>query len=299
MEQNEHVNVAESEVQGDANAQGSAQEAIANADAQATATPTDEQIIDEAVKGSKVPEQYAEKGWVKKVVDEDGNVDIDKLLKQVDNLDSLVGKKEVLPDVNNAEPAELDEFFGKLKPAAASDYNVEGVAEGTEESIQEMLYNSGVPKHIADKLIPAYLNYEKTQIAELYSAEGLEAAFKGVFGENHAEESAKAKGVIEGSLSAEDLAYLNERVPNQTIALFYKFANALTKDYLINETSKTLTAGSGSFNTIEDAQKEADEAWDAVFKLKNNPNATAQQHAEAVTRHRDAQTKLAKLKGVL
>ena len=248
------------------------------------------------VKALQIPEAFKEKGWAKKVLNEDGTVNEEALFKQLDNLDGLVGKKDLIPDVATAEPEVLAEFFGKLKPKDHTAYNVQGVAEGTEETIQQMLFDAHVPKAIADTLIPKYLEYERSQIAGLYSEDGFKEEMKKSF-EGDQSKVEQVRDMIKGSLSKEDLALLDDRTPNSILGAVYRLVEKLTGDYGIVETNKALQA-SGSINSLADAEKEAKEAYDACFAIKNKPTTSAIDVSNATARHLKAQENLRRLKGV-
>lgn len=250
-------------------------------------------------KTDKLTGQKKEKGWISKVLDEKGNVSIEKLVQQIDTLESLKGQKTVAFDWNNAKPEEIEEHLAKTRPESHEVYDfVKGnVAEGTEEAIQKLFHGASLPKPVANMLLNNYLNIEKQQMAIATSQEGFDAELKESFGDDYKTVATKAGTALKSVLSPDDVALL-ESVPNVYLGLIYRGVSKLINDYAIDETAigNTNAVGNRSPVTLAKLQEESKKAFDEIQALDRKPHTDAQKQ-DAIKRYRESQKNIFNFKG--
>ncbi len=174
----------------------------------------------------KVPDAYKEKPWAAKLKSEDD------LYKQLDALDTAVGKKHRTPDFKTATPQELDEYFNTLRPTdkAAYKFGEENTFDPEfTGSVADMLYNAGVSEHQAAKLIPAYQAVERQRLEQATSADGFKSVMAKSFGD-------KYDGVVAGvvaehkqHLSVDDQKLL-DTIPNEYLGVVYRLTEKMRAD---------------------------------------------------------------------
>lgn len=260
--------------------------------------------------GFKIPEELKfkvdkktglkhEKGWISKVVDEKGNLSVEKIVQQIDNLESLKGQKMIAFDWNNAKPEEIKAHLDSIRPESHEVYDfVKGnVAEGTDELIQKLFHEPAIPKPLAKMLFDNYLSIEKAQMARATSKEGFDAELKESFGDNFADVATKAGTALKSVLSPEDLDLL-ESVPNVYLGLIYRGVNKLISEYAIADTSIGATGANTlkATETMESLNAKSKEAFDYIQSLDRKPH-TDEQKSEAIKRYQAIQNEIFKKRG--
>lgn len=199
-----------------------------------------------------IPDAYKDKPWASKIKSGDD------LWTQLDNTQSLIGKKVVVPDWEKADPKEIDEYIGQLRPKDASAYKfAEDMAPEERTAYGAMLHDVGIPTPMANKLIEKYSEMEKATIAKAFSEEGLLAEKKASFGDNYEAMGAKVAKTISSNLSKEDLAIVDTKLPNNVVGIIYRLAANMEKAYGASESGAA--AGNASamspVNVSEQANK--------------------------------------------
>ena len=217
------------------------------------AEPSDGAKPIEPVKESINP--YAEKGWYKKVLDDEGNISQDKILKQLDNLDSLIGKKDLLPDFENAE--ETEKFLAKTRPESKDVYEFgEKTSPIIKEAMSDIFHKNGVTAYQANNIIKAFNEIEESVYAESNSIEGYKESMKQSFGEGW---EAKAKSVQDTVIAhaGEDVKSELEKVPNQHLGAMYKAIDSIIKAYGANETGAQANANANGGVNVDKTEQRA------------------------------------------
>lgn len=187
-----------------------------------------------------VPDAYKDKGWAKKVQSQED------LYKLVDNLDGLVGKKSVVPDLSDLTKPEAQEFLKTLKGnTKIEDYKFpEGADAEFSKQVAGLFDAAGIPAPLANKIISEYSGIAEKIQAQQVSKEGLEAEWKKSFGDDYTEAAGKATNLIKENLSAED-RQLFEGIPNQYLGLVYRLADSFRKKYGASESGRAGEGGGG------------------------------------------------------
>jgi hypothetical protein len=221
-----------------------------------------------------IPEAYAEKGWASKIKTQDD------LFKQIDNLDSMVGKRQTPGD--DAPDEEWDEFFGKIgKPESPDKYELsepegidpEVIPQDFRSKAQKIMHESGLTQKQANKLYQKFLQAEMEsagQTKEAYAAhqkqldEQFDSITTELFGDKFEEASARVQNVIKDTVPEKLVPYLqslSETNP-QALASVIALTDGLLKqiDNIKSEYGAEDSLGSGG-------QTQATNKDDVVKKL--------------------------------
>lgn len=249
----------------------------------------------------KVPEAYKDKGYIKNLVDAEGLVDAERLFKEIDGLEQVKGKKEILFDFDKATPEQLKAHLDKIRPATHEVYDFvnEVVAEPIRQPVQKLLHEAGLSKPQAKIVVEKYLAVEADMIKQATSKEGFEAELKTSFGEDFKGTASQTAKTIALTLDDNDRAQV-EALPNKTLGLVYRIVNKLVRDYGIDETGIAARGGAsgGTLPSASDAQAEVDKLYNEVFAISKRAH-THEEKAAAVKRYNDAQQRLFKIRGEL
>jgi hypothetical protein len=217
-----------------------------------------------------VPDGYKDKGWVNKIKS------ADDLWKQLDNAQSLLGKKAVVPNLEGADEKQVEDYLSQLRPADKNDYEIGDFASDEEKGVyRDMLYEAGLSKVQASKLLAKY-GEMKTQAQEsLYSEDGFVEAMKGAFGDKYDGKLNELKQGLSSVISKED-AEMIESLPNNIAVLMFKIADGFKKSYGANvvEGKAQLNTGNGAVsvgdldNQIQTLQKELNEKFSGRVPYK-------------------------------
>lgn len=200
--------------------------------------------------GFSVPKEYAEKGWAKKVKTQD---DVYKL---IDNLDSTVGKKMVVPDFEKGDPKEIEAFVSMLRPKSKDEYSFgEGVDKELADKAAEIFHKHGIPASLLNKAIPEYLAISEARAAKMYSKDGMEEILKKSFGDSYKETTGKTTNFLKENLSKED-AQLLESLPNEQMGIVHRLAKKVIDAYGAKETGQAGEGGWGKHSgNVEEVRK--------------------------------------------
>lgn len=179
---------------------------------------TGQAIPDQTGSSFSIPEEYSGKGWVEKIKSQDD------LFKQIDNLDSLVGKRQIPGE--NAPDQEWNEFFSKIgKPESPDKYQLTDpelpdgfvVPDDFKSKAQRIMHESGLTQKQADALYQRFLKEEISSATENQKTfserqKELDAQFDEVttklFGDKFEEVSARSQNIIKENVPQELIPHL-------------------------------------------------------------------------------------------
>lgn len=195
----------------------------------------------------KVRDDYKDKPWAAKIKSEED------LYKQLDNLDQLVGKKNIAPDFKTATPKQIEDYYAQTRPADKAEYKFgEDTPEDLKGAYSDILYKNGINTHQAESLVkevneiqgkafnealsskPVSELLSQPQFAPIFNKEAFGKELETSFGKNFAPIATATAKEIKSNLSTEDAALL-EKVPNQYLGLIYRLTNNMVKAYGVNE----------------------------------------------------------------
>lgn len=190
-------------------------------------TPSEPQPI-------KVPDEYKEHGWAKKEFKTQ-----DDLFKEIAELQTIKGKKQVPFDYENATDNEKAEYLKSTRPENIDAYNwgEEGTfSDSDKEFFGNMLLEAGIEPYRANKMIEASIKQRESIKNEMFSVDGQKEVLKESFqGEGDWEKKAGEVGAsLKQNLNEADQKLL-ESVPNNILGLIYRLQNNTTKAYGIKE----------------------------------------------------------------
>ena len=193
----------------------------------------------------KLPDEWKDKPWAAKIKSEAD------LYKQLDNLNTAVGKKIVVPDLNAATEAEREEYFKLTRPTAGVEAYQFGdsIDPALKAGMGESLLKNGVPEFVANNIIKDYQAYEGKVLAAQYDPEAIKATMTATFGDKWEAVTGATKNALTKVMSPED-NQLIDNLPNAYIGLIYKtFGNVIKAvekvraDYGIKESAAHILAG--------------------------------------------------------
>jgi hypothetical protein len=224
-----------------------------------------------------IPEAYKERGWANKEFKSQ-----DDLFKEIDELQSLKGKKSLPFDFENATEEQIEAHLSTTRPENFDSYNwgEEGSFSDTEkEFFGKMLVDSGVSPYVGNKMIEAAMNRQNELNESLFSAEGQETIFKESFGKDG--DWKKIAGETAVSMKKnlnENDQKLMEGMPNEMLGLMYRLHQNTIKAYGINEGQDRGggDSGSGSGEGLEAKRADLRKQMDAI-KGKNGSHKQLQE----------------------
>lgn len=233
-----------------------------------TQKAADQKTTTEQTAEFKLPDAFKDKPWASKIKSQDD------LYKQLDNLQTAVGKKALYPAAD-ATPEEWDAYLAGMRPESAEAYDFG--AEPNEEfvaAISPILLEAGISKHQAGKLIPAYQKFEQAVLEEQTSAEGFKAEMSKSFGDKYEANVAAIVKEHKQHLTPEDQAAM-DKIPNAYLGLIYRLTNAMQKAYGANENGDAHTEKSGA-PVGEDIGKVRSELRQKIAALETRPHSAAE-----------------------
>lgn len=234
-------------------------------------------------KDFKVPDAYKDKKWIGKIKSEDD------LYKQIDELDTAVGKKAVMPDLEKATPKEREEYFKSVRPKDQKEYKFEEMESLTPElkaGFSSLLFESGIPAYQANQLIQGYNTMLSKEKAEMLSEDGFAKVMEDSFGKDYKPVSQEADKILKANLSDADYTELDTNIPNKYVGIMYRFADKIKKQYGINDAGKggeDDPSGSQSGNIVEvrkDLRKKISELTGAGKQYKQEDLDVLQRQLE-------------------
>ena len=192
-----------------------------------------------------IPDEYKDKGWVSKVNN------LDDLFKQMDNTDTLVGKKTIgVPDWENATPEDISDYYSKVRPEKVDDYSFEGdFNEGEKEAIQKIMHDNGISAYQAKGIVENYRAIQQEQMQAQFTQEGAEKALGEALGEGWKTAYSKNNEVIKATGDKDFMGFIDS-LPNSQLAAFHRgFAN-FAKNYGVSESDANVN-GTASAHKVD------------------------------------------------
>lgn len=218
--------------------------------------------------------QRTEKSWVSKVKSEAD------LYKQMDNLTALAGKKRTAPDFENATPQEIEEFLSLTRPQEKSAYDglfPEGSNEALKAKITDVFHAQGIHPKIGKAIADAYIEIEQAEMQKRFSADGLKEIFKGMFGNEFEQKSGETINFTKELLSEADREYIDKKMPNETLGVFYRFAKSVMDKFGVKEGTKAGEGGEGRAGiTGDDLRKQADDVRKQLREISQRQHTQAE-----------------------
>jgi len=174
-----------------------------------------------------IPDVYKDKPWAAKVKSSDD------LWKQLENTQSLIGKKAIAPDFKTATPKEIEDYYAQMRPADKSEYQFdETIAPEQKGAYADLLHKHGISAKQGNDLIKDYVALQNTQAAKLFDNDAFVADMKKSFGDNYKEVAFKeVSDILKSQLSEADFKMIDIDMPNVYAAAVYKATAKLQKDY--------------------------------------------------------------------
>lgn len=226
----------------------------------------------------KVPDAYKDKPWAGKVKS------MDDVFKQLDNLDMLVGKKQVVPDLKTATPEQKEAFYAMLRPKDATAYTIPDevggfpIAPAVKEAVGKMFLANGISEVQGNAVITAYNEVGKAQLAEQFSPEGFEASMKQNFGDDHKTVTGQVRNNIKGMMTPQDQQML-DKLPNAYLGVIYRTLGNVVKHYGVKETDTAHFAGAGGASGGNDINATRAGIRSEMAKMGGQPHTAEQYQA--------------------
>jgi hypothetical protein len=176
-----------------------------------------------------VPDDYKDRGWAKNLKSSDD------LWKMLDNAQSVVGKKTVVPDHSKATQDELQAFYGQLKPDSADKYSFSDTIPEAERGLYGNLFHeAGLSDYQAKTLQDKFFGIAKEKYEGERSLDGYKQAAQKWLGDDYESAVVDAVKHMRTSLSEEQQAIIDD-LPNDAAVAVFSLVNNLVKDYKITE----------------------------------------------------------------
>lgn len=219
--------------------------------AEATAAPaTTTEATPPPATEYKVPDEYKEKPWAAKVKSESD------LWKQVDNLQGLVGKKSIPPDLSKATTEEREAFYAQTRPADVAAYGLDKVPDdvmlpGVKAALGEQLLKNGVSPVQAQPILEAVAAASLKEKEAAYSPDSFTAEAEKVMGKGY--DPKPMNRILKSNLSPEAYAAVND-MPNTNLVAMHRAMKEIVEAYGIKETAAhtgASTAPVGSTDVVK------------------------------------------------
>lgn len=177
-----------------------------------------------------VPDAYKEKGWASKVKS------MDDVFKQLDNLDTLAGKKTVTAiDYATATPEEIKAHHAKLAPADISAYKFSQPDDPTSQAVGSAFREAGINEHQGQAVIKALAPFFEKMDADVKSnatsEEGYMKLSKEAFGDTFKDTIGKVEKVLKEHAPDDATKKALDDMPNDQRIAVDKTVNKLVDHY--------------------------------------------------------------------
>lgn len=220
----------------------------------------------------KLPEAYKDKPWAAKIKSEDD------LFKQLDHLNSAVGKKIVVPDLTKATDAEREEYYAQLRPPSTDAYEFsEETDPAIKTVISESLLKNGISSVQANAIIKDYQAAEQALLAEQYKPEVIEQSMKAQFGDDWKQVTGQTRAALKGMMTAEDFD-LVDNLPNTYMAIIYRTLGNVVQKFGVKETDSHVNGAPGG-QVPPDMSALRQGIRNEIAALVHKPHTAAQKQA--------------------
>lgn len=200
-----------------------------------------------------IPDEYKEKGWANKIKSQED------VWKQIDNLSSLVGKKEIMkqPDWENEQSRK--EFIEAMRPDSKDDYVIsdKAIPEAEANLYKELMYEQGITQTQANAIFEKISEMRESQ----FNADDMTAKLKDMWG-GEVETNTKTAMTSIRKYGSEKFQGMIDNMPNEFVAEFYDYVHKYAEAHGIKETDLAHDNSKGEPAQVDD---------DATFKqnIKN------------------------------
>lgn len=182
-----------------------------------------------------IPDAYQDKGWAQNIKS------TDDLWKNYSNAQDMIGKKAL--SLNDATPEQLTELYQTVRPESVEAYTFpEGMDEAESQLLGNLLFDNGISEVQGNKLIETFGEIVAGKKEEMFSKEGMTEVLKESFGDNYDARSKDASKLLKSNLTEADVEVL-ETLPNQHLALLYRFADKMREQYGASESGAQAEGG--------------------------------------------------------
>lgn len=211
------------EAQGDAQGSDTGAENQSGTETRASVTNTDAEGTEGAETSDfQLPDEHKEKPWASKIKSQED------LYKQLDGLNTAVGKKHLMPDFKTALPEEIESYHKSIRPESVDAYDFGET--GSMEGVGDLLFEANISEHQAKTLIPAYQAMEKAAIEQATSAEGFEKVMTETFGEGYDKIVVGAQSQFKVHLSEANRDIV-DKMSNAQVAAVHQLAHNMLKSH--------------------------------------------------------------------
>lgn len=216
-----------------------------------------------------IPDAYKDKPWAEKIKS------ADDAWKQLENLQTLVGKKAVAPDFAKATPQEIEEYYAQTRPKDITAYEFGKDADpGLRDALGNAMLKSGISAHQANAVIKEFQAAE----AQHFTEAGMSKAMEASFGAEWKQTVGKIQNVINANVSKDDRAAL-DKLPNPDLALVNRVLNNVIKAYGIDEKGGAHTGGSPGAPQGQDLDKVRTDLRSQLDSLSRRPHTADDKQA--------------------
>jgi len=242
-----------------------AQPAASPAPSQAVAEPNTQPAASAPAssepKPFSVPDAYKDRGWASKIKTEDD------VYKQIDNLQSLVGRKAIAPDLSKATPEEKEEHYATLRPTDKAAYKFD---EGTPDYYRDAFYKVGLTAEQANELIQDVKGKQEAEFATMKDPAKFDESLKTAFGDAWETKNKEIFAFMQQSPLTEAEKGMFDQLANDTQLINYKIANyAMEQIAKVKEEYGAKESGSQGENDStpvkEDLDAKANSLLDQIF----------------------------------
>lgn len=225
----------------------------------------------------KIPDAYKDKPWAAKVKS------LDDVYKQLDNLDSLAGKKAIIPDLKTATPEQKEAFYAQLRGKDASEYVIpDNPAFPTppelKTAVTEMFMKNGINPVQANEITKSYQQLGADMMAKQFDPEGMKSELTKAFGNDWEQVTRQTRNTIKGMMTPEDQAML-DKMPNNYLAPIYRTLGNVIKKFGVKETDTAHFAGAGNAGGGQDIVAQRAAIRTELSNLGSQPHTIDQANA--------------------
>jgi hypothetical protein len=222
-----------------------------------TPTETLEQTPDKP-KEFTIPDEYKDKGWAAKVKSEAD------MFKQLDNLSSLVGKKEILKQPDWEDEQSRNEFVSAMRPDDKADYEIpDTIGQDEADFYRDVMHENGISATQAKAI------FEKVGElrAEHFDLDDMIDRQNKMWGKSAAENNKLVNDTL-AQYGGDELKATVDALPNAMKEQYYSFVANYAKAHGINETD---IAHDNKISTPKTADPDVE--LDSTMKFISNEQA--------------------------
>lgn len=210
------------------------------------------------VKEFAVPDEYKDRGWAEKVKSEED------LYKQIDNLSSLVGKKEVHRQPDWEDEQSRNEFVSAMRPDDKADYEIpDTIGQDEADFYRDVMHENGISATQAKAI------FEKVGElrAEHFDLDDMIDRQNKMWGKSAAENNKLVNDTL-AQYGGDELKATVDALPNAMKEQYYSFVANYAKAHGINETD---IAHDNKISTPKTADPDVE--LDSTMKFISNEQA--------------------------